>query len=168
VVVRLLPPEITEEELVATVPETHLQRSTWRSFQVGKRYKGEAKPSMNSRCYFLFEIEEHAEDFIKDYHGHQFVDSLGETFRAVTCFAPYAKVPRRKAQKDPRDGTIADDATYKEFLDLLANPAQFEAPPNPREKVSGVTETPLMLYMKSRAEERWKRWEKREKERKKW
>ena len=29
---------------------------------------------------------------VKDYHGHQFVDGQGESFRAVACFAPYPKV----------------------------------------------------------------------------
>eukprot|EP00434_Breviolum_minutum_P015536 symbB.v1.2.013681.t1/scaffold971.1/size148033/9 len=91
VLVRLLPPEITEDELVASVPSAHLEHTTWRNFQAGKRYKGEAKASINARCYFLFDSEENAEKFIKEYHGHQFVDGQGENFRAVACFAPYAK-----------------------------------------------------------------------------
>ena len=49
VLVRLLPPEITEDELVASVPSAHLEHTTWRNFQAGKRYKGEAKASINAR-----------------------------------------------------------------------------------------------------------------------
>ena len=49
VLVRLLPPEITEDELLATIPEPHLEHTKWRSFQPGRRYKGEAKASVNSR-----------------------------------------------------------------------------------------------------------------------
>jgi len=170
VVVRLLPPEITEEELVATIPELHLQRTSWRSFQAGKRYKGEAKPSVNSRCYFLFDSEENADEFMKDYHGHQFVDGQGETFRAVVCFAPYSKVPRSKNSKDPRDGTIFDDALYKEFLEKLEKGAEYEAPENPRLalKPSNPKDTPLLNYMKDRAVERRAKAAKRERERQKW
>ncbi|CAE7306657.1 UPF3 [Symbiodinium microadriaticum] len=170
VVVRLLPPEITEEELIATVPEAHLKRTTWRSFQAGKRYRGEAKASVNARCYFLFDQEDSADKFIKDYHGHQFVDGQGESFRAVACFAPYAKVPRQKVTKDARDGTIFEDATYKQFLDGLAVPKAFEAPPDPVSELqpSSKKDTPLLNYMKTRAAERRARQEKRERERKRW
>lgn len=170
VLVRLLPPEITEDELVASVSELHLQHTTWRSFQAGKRYKGEAKPSINARCYFLFDSEENAEKFIKDYHGHQFVDGQGESFRAVACFAPYAKVPRQKASKDARDGTIFEDATYKEFVENLSAPKTFEAPPDPVATIQPATakDTPLLNYMKTRAAERRARQEKRERERKRW
>ncbi|CAJ1346268.1 unnamed protein product [Effrenium voratum] len=170
VLVRLLPPEITEDELVATVPEAHLQHTTWRSFQAGKRYKGEAKPSVNARCYFLFDDEENAEKFIKEYHGHQFVDGQGENFRAVACFAPYPKAPRNKTSKDSRDGTIFEDATYKEFLESLSAPRTFEAPPNPVSLIqpSSAKDTPLLNYMKTRAAERRARQDKRERERKRW
>mmetsp|Transcript_73843 Transcript_73843/g.130452 ORF Transcript_73843/g.130452 Transcript_73843/m.130452 type:complete len:387 (+) Transcript_73843:39-1199(+) len=170
VVVRLLPPEITEDEFVATVPELHLQRTTWRSFQAGKRYKGEAKPSVNSRCYFLFDTEENADLFVRDYHGHQFVDGQGETFRAVVCFAPYAKVPKSKNSKDPRDGTIVDDAFFKEFLEKLEQKAEYEAPDNPvlSLKPSNPKDTPLLNYMKDRAVERRAKAAKRERERQKW
>lgn len=170
VLVRLLPPEITEDELVATVPQAHLEHTTWRNFQAGKRYKGEAKPSINGRCYFLFDSEENAEKFIKDYHGHQFVDGQGESFRAVACFAPYPKVPRQKASKDQRDGTIFEDATYKQFVESLSAPKTFEAPPDPVAALQPATakDTPLLNYMKTRAAERRARQEKRERERKRW
>mmetsp|Transcript_68389 Transcript_68389/g.189265 ORF Transcript_68389/g.189265 Transcript_68389/m.189265 type:complete len:435 (+) Transcript_68389:72-1376(+) len=167
VVVRLLPPEITEDELLATINESHIQSTKWRCFQAGKRYKGEAKHSVNSRCYFHFESLERAEDFVKDYHGHQFIDGQGEQFRAVVCFAPYQKVPRPKSQKDPRDGTIMDDPVYKEFLETLseASKAVYEAPPDPKVllKPTDYGDTPLLNYMKTRSKERRARAEKKEK-----
>lgn len=171
VLVRLLPPEITEQELLATVPEAHLAKVSWWRFEEGKRFKGEARPSINARCYFRFDAEESAEEFIKEYHGHQFVDAQGETFRAVTCWAPYQKVPRQKSQKDPRDGTIAEDSTYKEFLERLSNPqAAFEAPPNPVASLKPAEpgDTPLLRYMKERSKERRSRLERRERERRRW
>jgi len=165
VVVRLLPPEITEEELLATINKTHIQRTKWRSFVPGKRYKGEAKPSLNARCYFKFDEGEAAEEFVKDYHGHQFVDGQGEHFRAVVCFAPYQKAPRSKPQKDPRDGTILDDPVYKEFLETLADASKkvYEAPPDPKVLLKPLDygDTPLLKFMQTRAKERRARAEKK-------
>jgi len=164
VVVRLLPPEITEEELVATISKAHIQDVNWRSFHAGKRYKGEAKPSINSRCYLQFRTPSIAEDFTKEYHGHQFIDGHGESFRAVACFAPYQKIPRQKPQKDPRDGTIADDPAYKEFLETLggAKPV-YEAPPDPKLSLKPLDygDTPLLNFMKKRSTDRRARAEKR-------
>merc|ERR1712039_242687 len=125
-----------------------------------------AKPSVNSRCYFQFEDNEAAEEFIKDYHGHKFVDGHGEEFRAVACSAPYQKVPRQRSQKDPRDGSIEDDATYKEFVASLAEgKGPYEAPPNPVDslKPANYADTPLLNFMKQRAKERRERLEKQKK-----
>merc|ERR1712187_979277 len=153
------------DELVATIAETHIQKTKWVRFQAGQRYKQEATPSVNSRCYFQFEAMEQAEEFIKDYHGHKFVDGHGEEFRAVACFAPYQKVPRQRPQKDARDGTIEDDATYQEFVASLAEKGSYEAPPNPIAslKPASYADTPLLNYMKQRAKDRRERFEKQKK-----
>jgi len=167
VVVRLLPPEITEEELLATLGQAHAERTKWRSFVPGKRYKGEAKASLNARCYFKFEALEYAEEFIKDYHGHQFVDGQGEQFRAVACFAPYQKVPRTKPQKDPREGSILDDPQFKEFVESLSSTVVYEAPPDPKVLLKPLDygDTPLLKFMQTRAKERRARKEKQDKRR---
>merc|ERR1712048_1431026 len=135
------------------------------------RYKGEAKPARNSRCYLQFEAVENAENFIKDYHGHEFVDGRGERYRAVACYAPCQKVPRQKVQKDPREGTIEDDPVYKEFVESMSQPKKFEAPEDPKSlKPSDPTDTPLLQHLKKTFKERRERAEKRqrERERKKW
>merc|ERR1712013_202209 len=103
VVVRLLPPLITEDELMSTIGEEHQQHAFVRNFIAGKRYKGEARPPRNATCYMYFTTGEQADAFIKDYHGHAFVDDQGEQFRAVACFAPYQKVPKQKTTKDARE-----------------------------------------------------------------
>lgn len=163
VVVRLLPPEITEEEFRATVHQQGLEGIKWWSFLAGKRYQGEAKPSLNARCYMQFETTAQAEEFISGYHGRAFVDGQGESFRAVACFAPYQKVPRT-AQKDPRENTIDDDPVYKEFLEGLSEKKGFEAPPDPKASVRPAEpgDTPLLNFMKTRALERKARWEKKQ------
>mmetsp|Transcript_9083 Transcript_9083/g.20197 ORF Transcript_9083/g.20197 Transcript_9083/m.20197 type:complete len:396 (-) Transcript_9083:48-1235(-) len=165
-VVRLLPPEITEEELYQSIGEEHLKHAIWRSFLAGKRSKGD-KPTRNSRCYLQFETVEAMEFFIKDYHGHQFVDDKGEPFRAVACTAPCQKIPKQKAQKDAREGTIEDDPMYKAFIEKLAQPkGQPDLPPNPKEdRAADPGDTPLVAFMKKQAKEKQAR---AEKARKKW
>mmetsp|Transcript_83577 Transcript_83577/g.233292 ORF Transcript_83577/g.233292 Transcript_83577/m.233292 type:complete len:426 (+) Transcript_83577:182-1459(+) len=170
VLVRLLPPEITEDELLGTFSEAHLKNVVWRSFQPGKRYKGEEKAARNARCYLNFATLEHSEQFLKDYHGHQFVDGRGEQFRAVACYAPYQKIPRSRVQRDPRDGTIEGDATYKEFVEALGQPKVFVAPENPKDSLRPDTpgNTPLLQHLKKTLKERRERAERKLKERKKW
>eukprot|EP00929_Paragymnodinium_shiwhaense_P039608 TRINITY_DN20799_c0_g1_i1.p1 TRINITY_DN20799_c0_g1~~TRINITY_DN20799_c0_g1_i1.p1 ORF type:complete len:401 (+),score=151.60 TRINITY_DN20799_c0_g1_i1:150-1352(+) len=166
VVVRLLPPEISEEQITSTFNDVHLKSVSWSSFQAGKRYKGEAKPARNARMYLQFTEHSAGEAFIKDYHGHQIVDSHGETFRAVACWAPYQKVPRSKPSKDARDGTIEDDAYYTEFLENMNAPKAYVAPPNPKDDVQiDPSKTPLLEHMKKilkekklRAEKKAKKW----------
>lgn len=169
VVVRLLPPEITEEEFRKTVSDDKLALVKWSSFLAGKRYKGEAKPSLNSRCYLQFEATAQAEEFISEYHGRKFIDAQGEEFRAVACFTPYQKVPR-KLQKDPREGTIEEDSVYQEFIAALQEKAVFEAPEDPKASVRPLEpgDTPLLHYMKARALERKARWEKKQSRKKDW
>jgi len=170
VVVRLLPPLITEDELVATINEANLQQAVWTKFLPGKRYKGEAKASRNALCYFQFSSGEQAEAFIKDYHGHQFVDDRGEPFRAVAVYAPYQKAPKQKSQKDQREGTIQDDPTYQEFVASLSAPkAQYVGPQDPKHELrpTDPSDTPLLQHLKSKAKERRTRAEKA-KEKRKW
>merc|ERR1712190_146107 len=99
----------------------------------------------------------------------KFVDGHGEEFRAVACFAPYQKVPRQRSQKDSRDGTIEDDATYQEFVASLAdeNKGVYEPPPNPVAGLRPATpaDTPLLNFMKQKVKDRRERLEK---QRKKW
>lgn len=164
VVVRLLPPLITEDELLSTINEEHVKNARMRFFIPGRRIKGDTKPSRNALCYFYFSSSEHAEPFIRDYHGHKFVDDQGEQFRAVACYAPYQKAPKSTVEKDNREGTIEDDPAYKEFIEGLNKPKEaFVAPENPflSLKPADPASTPLLLHLKNRAKERRERLEKR-------
>lgn len=170
VVVRLLPPLITEDELLSTIAEEHVTNATHRTFIVGRRVKGD-KPSLNALCYLYYKTAEHADAFIRDYHGHQFVDDQGEQFRAVACYAPYQKVPKTRG-KDPREGTIEDDEAYQLFVENLSKPKEaFVAPDDPKFSLKPAVpgETPLLLFIKKKAEERKSRKESRYlKEKAKW
>jgi len=165
-VVRLLPPEITEEELYGSIGEEHLKHALWRSFLPGKRYKGE-KLTRNTRCYLNFDTVEALEGFIKDYHGHQFVDDKGEPFRAVACYAPCPKIPKQKVQKDTREGTVEDDPIYKAFVEALKKPKGLPEPKEGTEPVkkADVGDTPLLAFMKKQAKDKKAR---AERQKKKW
>lgn len=167
VIVRLLPPEITEEEFTATISQQQKRDIKWTHFFTGKRF-GEAKPALNARCNFQFQTSTQAEEFISEYHGRAFVDGQGESFRAVACFAPYQKVPRT-TQKDTREATIEDDPIYQEFAEGLKGKKEYEPPLDPKSfKPTDYGDTPLLNFMKTRAIERKTRWEKRQSNKKNW
>lgn len=166
VVVRLLPPAITEDELFGTMNETHLKKALWKCFVPGKRYKSDVKPSRNATCYLQFANSEQAEDFMRDFHGHAFLDDKGESFRAVCCHAPYQKTPRPNQPKDPREGTIEEDPAYKAFLEVLSGPKPgYEAPEDPKTllRPENPSDTPLIKHMQVRAKDRRAQAEKRSK-----
>jgi len=170
VVVRLLPPEITEAELTATIDQ-YLSNVTWKSFIAGKRVKDGPRPSKNARCYLQFSTGDQAEHFMKEYHGHPFVDDRGEKFLAVACYAPYQKIPRSKMQTDQRENSIEDDVIYKEFLEMLAGPKAIPESEDPRKAMRPATpgDTPLIRYMATKAKERRERLRKdRERRKKAW
>jgi len=169
VIVRLLPPLITEDELMSTIGDEHRGNAFIKNFVPGRRVKGEDKPSRNATCYMYFGDADQADLFVKDYHGHAFVDDQGEHFRAVACFAPYQKVPKQKTSKDSREGTIEEDPTYKQFAETLGKPKEaFVAPEDPRlaAKPLDPASTPLLQHLRDRAKERKERAEK--KANKKW
>lgn len=163
----MLPPLITEEELCKSIGEQHLSHVLWKSFEMGKRYKGESKPSKNSRCYLQLDSAHHTELFVKEYHGQKFVDDRGEEFRAVVCYAPYQKVPRVTTQKDSREGAIEEDSTYLEFVEKLSETkGAYVAPPNlALVRPADPADTPLLHYLKNKVIEKRSRAEKKEKKR---
>jgi len=165
VVVRLLPPLITENELMGTIGDEHKSNVSIQSFVPGRRVKGESKPSRNATCYLYFGDTDQADLFIRAYHGHAFVDDLGQHFRAVACYAPYQKVPKQKsAKEDPREGKIEEDAMYKQFLETLAKPKEaFVAPEDPKlaAKPLDPSATPLLQHLRDKAKERRERAEKK-------
>lgn len=168
VVVRLLPPLITEDELLSTINEEHIKNAKLRTFIEGKRHKKD-KPSQNATCYLYFGATDHADAFIRDYHGHQFVDDQGEQYRAVACFAPYQKVPKTRG-KDAREGTIEEDPAYQEFVEGLTKTKEaYVGPENPKfaDRPAPGT-TPLLLFMANKAKERRARLDKRQKDKQRW
>ncbi|KAF4700290.1 hypothetical protein FOZ63_004898, partial [Perkinsus olseni] len=187
VVVRLLPPTITEEQLWKSIPETVKGSVVWRYFVPGVQPKRPSitSPAVNSRCYLEFDSKQRAADFVNSFHGHKFVDHLGETYRAVVCAAPWGRcMPggssrRPRHSRDVKEGSIDRCKYFKDFIASIAEEAP-AALPEPLEgngwrnlrlklvrfKKASVTcdpaKTPLVDYINDWYKEKEKR---REKER---
>ncbi|CBZ55417.1 hypothetical protein NCLIV_058400 [Neospora caninum Liverpool] len=156
VAVRLLPPSVREEELFALVAESVQEKIAWTRFVPGCQHKpGES--SRNSTWYVNFAAEEDAEEFIKSFHGKAFVDERHNTFKAVARLAPYQKVPR-KTGPDRREGTLANDSLYLDFLRALNDGTAFDpraVPPGSEELEpvvddDGITLSSLVLALREK------------------
>ena len=79
-------------------------------------------PHAFSRAYINFRNHKDILIFQEKFDGYVFVDAKGGEYPAVVEFAPFLKVPKRKAKKaDPRKGTIESDPDYLHFLEQLKN-----------------------------------------------
>lgn len=190
IAVRLLPPSLKEDDFVATLPEDC--RAFPRVFTPGYVLKRgiDARLAKTATAYFKFDGVEAAESFRRAYHGHTFIDEKGVSFRAVVTSSPNSKWQRLTPAKDPRAGTIADDAEWKTFLASGGNVGEEERARRQAKRDGDATvtdsRTPLVKEVerlkkegknkRSRArggwtDEEWAKWEKdkgREKEKVKW
>ena len=151
VVVRRLPPDLTEEKLMEIFPD--LPPYTYFYFVGGD-------PSLGglsfSRAYISFTDEASIMPFRDKYDGMFLESEKGSKYRVVVEFAPYQGVPKRQKRKpDARIGTIEQDADYKAFLETAD---EKPAPPSMNEllayaetlgtsKVVEVQKTPLISYL---------------------
>ena len=119
VVIRLLPPEINEEDVVKCVPDSVSSEIDWSHFCPGQRPTKPTpeNPVVNSRMYFNCKNFSSACELITKLHGKVFVDPRGESYRAVSAFAPFQRVPRAwKKLKNIHEGTIDKEIHYQKFV----------------------------------------------------
>ncbi|XP_027352011.1 regulator of nonsense transcripts UPF3-like isoform X2 [Abrus precatorius] len=121
VVLRHLPPSISEAALLAQIDASFSGRYNWLSFRPGKISQ---KHMSYSRAYVDFKRPEDVIDFAEFFNGHVFVNEKGTQFKVIVEYAPSQRVPRQWSKKDGRDGTIYKDSEYLEFLELLAKPVE--------------------------------------------
>ncbi|KAK7302375.1 hypothetical protein RJT34_13263 [Clitoria ternatea] len=122
VVLRHLPPSISESSLLSQIDPSFASRYNWLSFRPGKISH---KHSSYSRAYIDFKTPEDVLDFAHFFDGHVFVNEKGTRFKVMVEYAPSQRVPRHcPYKKDARDGTIYKDSEYLEFLELLAKPVE--------------------------------------------
>ncbi|KAH0926533.1 hypothetical protein HID58_018789 [Brassica napus] len=121
VVVRHLPPSLSESDLLSQIDPRFRDRYNWVSFRPGK---SSYKAQKYSRAYFGFKAPEDVYDFAAFFNGHVFVNEKGAQFKAIVEYAPSQRVPKPCDKKDPREGSITKDPDYLEFLKLIALPVE--------------------------------------------
>ncbi|CAE5959187.1 unnamed protein product [Arabidopsis arenosa] len=121
VVVRHLPPSLSQSDLLSQIDPRFADRYNWVSFRPGK---SSYKNQKYSRAYLSFKAPEDVYEFAAFFNGHVFVNEKGAQFKAVVEYAPSQRVPKPFDKKDPREGTISKDPDYLEFLKVIAQPVE--------------------------------------------
>ena len=163
-VVRNLPPGLTEEAFRKQIDARHEGSYDWLRY-----WKGRAHPKQPvvSRAYIHFKDVASIEGFCKDVHGHAYVDDRGAQYVASVLPAPFQKVPLLSRRRDPKQGSIHNDSDYKRFLARLEEASQQRASAEVQLDLreaeqkavlaahggaEPVVMTPLMAYMKQKSE----------------
>ncbi|KAM1014715.1 hypothetical protein ACFX2I_044556 [Malus domestica] len=121
VVLRHLPPSISQAALVEQIDVFFAGRYNWVAFRPGKRSQ---KNQSYSRAYIDLKRPEDVFDFAEFFDGHLFVNEKGSQFKVIVEYAPSQRVPKHWSKKDGREGTIFKDPEYLEFLEFIAKPAE--------------------------------------------
>ncbi|XP_068733885.1 regulator of nonsense transcripts 3B-like [Montipora capricornis] len=160
VVIRRLPPTLTEDQLredLGGFPEHDFFYFVGGDMSFG--------PMSFSRAYINFKNRDDIVKFRDQFDGYCFVDNRGVEYPAVVEYAPYQGIPKKKAKKDPKIGTISEDPDYLAFLESLKEtsepPASVEAHLEEIESKkassnSAKTSTPLLEYMRMKKSSRGK------------
>ncbi|KAL3515746.1 hypothetical protein ACH5RR_022648 [Cinchona calisaya] len=157
VVIRHLPPSISQSSLVAQVDSRFSGRYNWLSFRSGKTSQ---KRQSCSRAYIDFKRPDDVIEFAEFFDGHVFVNEKGTQFKTVVEYAPSQRVTKQWSKMDGREGTILKDPEYLEFLEFLAKPvenlpsAEIQLERKEAERAGAAKEapivTPLMDYVRQK------------------
>lgn len=151
VVVRRLPPDMTEEKLLEAFSD--IPQYSYFYFAAGDSTLGDFS---SSRAYFSFVDEASIIPFRDKYDGFLLESVKGHKFHSVIEFSPYQGIPKRSKKKvDSRLATIEQDADYQMFLESLSVKKE---PPTMAElssyvdslagsKIPEVQKTPLIEYL---------------------
>nr|XP_010930556.1 regulator of nonsense transcripts UPF3 isoform X1 [Elaeis guineensis] len=146
VVLRHLPPSISQSALMEQIDGRFAGRYDWACFRPGK---ASHKNQRYSRAYLNFKRLEDVVEFAELFDGHIFVNEKGAQFKALVEYAPSQRVPRAWSKKDGREGTISKDPEYLEFLELLSKPehlpsAEIQLERKEAERAGAPKETPIV------------------------
>ncbi|RZC10161.1 Regulator of nonsense transcripts UPF3 isoform F [Glycine soja] len=152
VVIRHLPPSLSQSDLSQHIDSHFASRYNWFSFRPGNnRYQLPFIQTINSlatitsvslypnpnpnpycshtrqrhsRAYIDFKCPDDVFEFAEFFDGHVFVNERGAQHKVIVEYAPSQRVPKPSAKKDGREGTIYKDPDYLEFLKLIAKPQE--------------------------------------------
>ncbi|KAL7002039.1 hypothetical protein U1Q18_003188 [Sarracenia purpurea var. burkii] len=157
VVVRHLPPAISQSMLMEQIDGRFAGRYNWVSFRPGKISQ---KPQSYARAYIDFKRSEDVIEFAEYFDGHVFVNEKGTQYKTIVEYAPSQRVPKQWSKKDGREGTILKDLDYLDFLEFLAKPvenlpsAEIQLERREAERSGGAKETtivtPLMDFVRQK------------------
>ncbi|CAN0880617.1 Regulator of nonsense transcripts UPF3 [Linum grandiflorum] len=157
VVVRHLPPTISQSALMEQIDSAFAGRYMWSSFRTGKTSQ---KHQSYSRVYIDFKTPDDVIEFAEFFNGHMFVNEKGTQFKAVVEYAPSQRVPKQISKKDGREGTISKDPEYLEFLEAISKPvenlpsAEIQLERREAERAGAVKDavivTPLMDFIRQK------------------
>ncbi|EHA8589634.1 regulator of nonsense transcripts UPF3 [Cocos nucifera] len=156
IVLRHLPPSISQSALMEQIGERFAGRYDWVCFRPGK---ASAKNQRYSRVYLNFKRPEDVVEFAQFFDGHIFVNEKGARFKVLVEYAPSQHVPKPLSKKDGREGTISKDPEYLEFLEHLSNPehlpsAEIQLERKEAERTGAQKEmpivTPLMDFVRQK------------------
>ncbi|KHN47094.1 Regulator of nonsense transcripts 3A [Glycine soja] len=147
VVIRHLPPSLTQSDLFQHIDSHFASRYNWFSFRPGNNSH---KRQRHSRAYIDFKCPDDVFEFAEFFDGHVFVNERGAQHKVIVEYAPSQRVPKPSAKKDGREGTIFKDPDYLEFLKLIAKPqehlpsAEIQLERKESEQVGASKETPIV------------------------
>ncbi|XP_020573575.1 regulator of nonsense transcripts UPF3 isoform X2 [Phalaenopsis equestris] len=121
VVLRHLPPSLTESALMEQIDDKFSGRYKWFFFRPGKNSQ---KNGRYARAYIDFKSPADVFEFAEFFDGHIFVNEKGTQFKVLVEYAPSQSIPKSWTKKDGREGSIFKDPDYLEFLELLAKPTE--------------------------------------------
>ncbi|KAK3489680.1 Smg-4/UPF3 family-domain-containing protein [Neurospora crassa] len=173
VVVRRLPPLLTEEEFFKILgDEWKVGRGKvdWFSYWPGKSSQHPSRPSRPSRAYFhvirkddLLVLSQAVQNGVWEDAKESYNDPVLNLPPTVEL-SIHKKIPSDKKRVDNRQGTIDQEPEFMAFLESLANPDAHKTTdtagePNAEEtsaKPEKVTTTPLVEYLKEKKAQRAK------------
>ncbi|XP_019261105.1 PREDICTED: regulator of nonsense transcripts UPF3-like isoform X2 [Nicotiana attenuata] len=157
VVVRHLPPTLSQSTLLEQVDSRFAGRYNWFTFRPGKT---SLRHQSYSRAYIDFRNTEDVIEFAEFFDGHVFVNEKGTQFKTIVEYAPSQRVPKHWSKKDAREATILKDPEYLEFLEFLAKPvenlpsAEIQLERKEAERAGSAKDapivTPLMDYIRQK------------------
>ncbi|KAL8380910.1 hypothetical protein RB595_005279 [Gaeumannomyces hyphopodioides] len=163
VVLRRLPPGITEQETVSFLSDEWKPGGAkvgWFSFQAGKISKDPAKPSRPSRAYLHVLKTEQVMGLVEHVRNTEWLDAKDTSASSCLVGPPvldisiYKKVPSGKVRADARAGTIDQDPEFMDFLEALANPNKDPEADHTAEEdekqITKASSTPLIDYLREK------------------
>ncbi|TDZ37955.1 Regulator of nonsense transcripts UPF3 [Colletotrichum spinosum] len=166
VVIRRLPPGLTEQELWAILGDEWKAGQglvSWHNFVSGKISHDPAKTSRPARVYLHVLKRESIFNLSNLIQARSWEDAKMTSNNPCLAGPPvleaatYPKIPSGKKRTDPRQGTIDQDAEFMAFLQEMTDPGHSkEADPSDSKESeeskpeAKVTTTPLIEYLKEK------------------